>query len=66
VRDFNLLQRDISKDSREVRLCSGKVSRSVIEYSFIDFNFERGMDEEEAIVVDVGLCSATIFIIIVC
>ncbi|GLT55773.1 hypothetical protein SLA2020_288650 [Shorea laevis] len=37
-----------------------------MESSSIDFNFERGVDEEEAVAVDVGLCGAAIFIIIVC
>jgi hypothetical protein len=37
-----------------------------MESRSIDFNFERGIDEEEAFAIDVGLCSAPIFIIIVC
>jgi hypothetical protein len=37
-----------------------------MDFSFIHFNFEREVDEEEVIVVDVGLCCAAIFIIIVC
>ncbi|KAE8037623.1 hypothetical protein FH972_010197 [Carpinus fangiana] len=37
-----------------------------MDSNFIDFNFERGVDEEEPIVVGVGLCGAAIFIIIVC
>jgi hypothetical protein len=34
--------------------------------SVIDFNFERGVNEEKVVAVDVGLCGAAIFIIIVC
>jgi hypothetical protein len=37
-----------------------------MESRLIDLNFERGVDEEEDIAVDVGLCGAPIFIIIVC
>jgi hypothetical protein len=36
-----------------------------MEKSPRDFNFERGVNEEEVVVVDVGLCGAAIFIIII-
>ncbi|KAE8038730.1 hypothetical protein FH972_011208 [Carpinus fangiana] len=51
---------------QEVATLSGKVSRSVMKLNFIFFNFERGLNEEEFVAVDVGLCDAAIFIIIVC
>jgi hypothetical protein len=37
-----------------------------MENSLKRFNFERGVDEEDVVATDIGLCGVAIFIIIVC